>query len=45
MLLHGLDFAAEFCEGFAANQPQHLGIAPLAMHAAGPESTFENAAF
>jgi hypothetical protein len=42
VLLDGLHFAAQLGERFAADEAQHLGIAPLAMEAAGrnpPSST------
>src|SRR6266568_3643598 len=45
VLLDGLDFATQFGERFAANLAKNLGVAPLAMQAAGTESALEDAAF
>ena len=45
VLLHRLDFAAQLGQRFAANLPQDLRIAPLAMKTAGTEAAFEHAPF
>ncbi len=45
VLLHRLDFAAQARQRLAPDEPQHFGIAPFAMEAAGKKSTFEDAAF
>ena len=45
VLLDGLDFTTESGEGFAADEAEDLGVAPLAMEAAGKESAFEDASF
>src|ERR1700690_1493736 len=39
VLLHGLDRAPEFGQRFAANQTQHLRVAPLTMQPPGAEAT------
>src|SRR5882757_8954930 len=44
LLLDGLHFAAETGERFAADLAQHFDIAPLAVDAAGAESSFHDAA-
>jgi len=44
VLIHRLHFAAQLGQRFAANLPQNLGIAPLAMEPAGTETAFEHAA-
>ena len=44
VLLHRLHFAAQSGQRLAANLPQHLRIAPLAMKAAGAESSLKHAA-
>src|ERR1039457_206532 len=45
VLLDGLDFTTQFGEGLAANLAKNFGVAPLAMQAAGTESSLEDAAF
>ncbi len=45
VLLHRLDFAAQAGQRLAADLAQNLGVAPLAMQAAGTEASFEHAAF
>ena len=44
VLLDRLDFAAQPGQRLAANLAQDLGVAPLAMKAAGTEAAFEDAA-
>ena len=44
VLLHGLHFAAQLGERFAADETQHLCVAPLAVKAAGQEAAFEDTA-